>query len=182
MRNPRMLNGYRVLYEPEYPRAMTNKSWLGYVYEHIKVAEESISRALREDEIVHHLNGDRQDNRATNLLVIPCSQHLKLHAWINKGAPYVGILRENALNSGKPTSEEPRHCKTCSKTIQSANNAAYCSHVCSSLDKRVTVRPTKDVLAEEIESNTWRSLGIKYGVSDNAVRKWAKAYGLIGQS
>lgn len=182
MKNPRMLNGYRVLYEPLHPRAMTNRNWLGYVYEHIKVAEDSLHRDLRADEIVHHLNGDRSDNRASNLLVIPKSQHSKIHSWVNSGAPYVGILRENALNSGKPKSEEPRHCDVCGNTIQSKNNVAYCSHTCSSIARTTANKPSKEELKIDIKCNTWRKLGMKYGVSDNAVRKWAKHYGLIGQS
>lgn len=37
-------------------------------------------------------------------------------------------------------------------------------------------RPSKEFLEQEIKENTMVSLGKKYGVSDNAVRKWCKLY------
>jgi len=50
--------------------------------------------------------------------------------------------------------------------------------VCSQKARRRVERPSLEVLAEEIKNSTWVSLGKKYGVSDNAVRKWAKGYGI----
>lgn len=46
----------------------------------------------------------------------------------------------------------------------------------------VKERPSKEQLAQEIDSMSFIALGKKYGVSDNAVRKWAKAYGLLFRS
>lgn len=173
MKSTRILNGYKVIYKPEHPKAMTSENWLGYVYEHIAMAEESIGRPLREGEIVHHLNGRRDDNRKTNLLVIEHNQHAKLHAWLDNGAPYEGTLR---VNSGK--SLEPRNCLVCGITIQASNNK-HCSTKCSNIGRRIVERPSKEQLEIEISNSSWVSLGKKYGVSDNAVRKWARRYGLI---
>ena len=41
--------------------------------EHVMVIERVIGRPLRRGEIVHHINGDRQDNRAENLYL--CRDH-----------------------------------------------------------------------------------------------------------
>ena len=119
MKSVRELNGYRLVYEPNHPKAMKSKNWLGYVYEHIIIAEEGLNRSISKTEIVHHLNGDRSDNYPDNLIVIEESQHRKIHAWIERGALY--------------KTEEPnnKHCKVCSKPISRRSSKTYCSIKCS---------------------------------------------------
>ena len=51
-----------------------------YYAEHKLVAEQMIGRPLRDDEVVHHINGDKTDNRPENLMVMTRSEHMKLHA------------------------------------------------------------------------------------------------------
>jgi hypothetical protein len=49
---------------PDHPRARTSG---GYVFEHILVMEDLLGRHLAPSESVHHRNGVRDDNRASNL-------------------------------------------------------------------------------------------------------------------
>lgn len=51
-----------------------------YFAEHQAVAEGKIGRPLRSDEVVHHVNGDKLDNRPENLAVMTRSEHMRLHA------------------------------------------------------------------------------------------------------
>ena len=46
--------------------------------------------------------------------------------------------------------------------------------------KKLTLerRPPKNVLKQEIKDSNFSAVGRKYGVSDNAIRKWCKFYNL----
>lgn len=55
--------GYIWRYAPGDPNAAFNN----YVYQHRSVMSEIVGRPLRKNENVHHINGDRKDNRPENL-------------------------------------------------------------------------------------------------------------------
>lgn len=56
-------------------------------YQHRDIMEKHIGRSLEEDELVHHINHDRKDNRIENLQLVKKSEHSKIHA--PKGS-YIG--------------------------------------------------------------------------------------------
>jgi len=177
-KSARIVNGYVLVYEPSHPKAMKSCNWDGYIYEQIKVAENNLGRPIRDSEIVHHLDGNRQNNRQDNLLIIERSQHTKLEQWLAAGAPSMKIEEWKRKNSGEPELVQPLHCLICGTTLQ-AKQYNYCSPQCSRIGTRKVERPTKEVLAEDLKKLSILAIGRKYGVSDNAVRKWARQYGLI---
>lgn len=68
-------SGYFYSYAPDHPDATKQ----GYVMEHRLVAEKMLGRRLKKNEVPHHINGDKQDNRPENLRVMTRSEHVQLH-------------------------------------------------------------------------------------------------------
>ncbi len=65
----RMSHGYILIKIAEHQ--WVKEEWL--------VAEKMIGRKLYRDEIVHHINGNKNDNRPENLKVMTAGEHKKLH-------------------------------------------------------------------------------------------------------
>ncbi len=55
-----------------------------YALDHRVVMEKFIGRSLRRDEVIHHISGDKTDNRIENLQIIHPNEHSQLHADILK--------------------------------------------------------------------------------------------------
>lgn len=170
----RWLNGYKLVYCPNDPRAMSNSNWNGYVYEHIKIAQGFMGRPLRSNEEVHHLDGNRANNSKANLLVLERSQHTKLHSWL-KGAVGKETSHENGVNSVKPESSGQYDCPVCGSALPSSRHKT-CSVECAKVFRRKVDRPTEEQLMTDVATMPMTKVGNKYGVSDNAVRKWVKSY------
>lgn len=51
----------------------------GYVLEHILIMCSAMGRFLKDDEVVHHKNKDRTDNRLENLELMTNSEHSTMH-------------------------------------------------------------------------------------------------------
>jgi len=130
----------------------------GKVYLHRHIASIKLERWLNTDECVHHIDGNKANNNFDNLAIVTSSEHFTIHHAL-KGE--VSVIHK---------------CLICGKETK---NKKYCSYNCSILASRKVTRPSKEQLEKEIKENSWCALGRKYGVTDNAVRKWAKRYDIV---
>lgn len=99
-----------------------------------------------------HINGINNDNRIENLrLLCPnCHSQTKTYAGRNTRKKYF-------CKCGDEKRKDSKKCKKCYQ-----------------LSQRKVERPPYEQLMKEIEELGYRGTGRKYGVSDNAIRKWVK--------
>jgi hypothetical protein len=121
--------------------------------------------------ILDHVNGVHDDNRLDNLRILcaNCNATLDTHC---------------GRNGRLPPSE--LECPGCGRSfLPRRARQRYCSRACGQRApgvrvpqpaRRRAVRPPYDELLRDIDALGYVGAGRKYGVSDNAIRKWRRAY------
>jgi hypothetical protein len=120
--------------------------------------------------ILDHINGIADDNRLENLRIVcpNCAATLDTHC--------------GRANRVEP---EDRSCLHCGNDFRIAfAKQRYCSRACGMRapkrgerrGARRVERPPYEQLLAEVAATSWSAVGRRYGVSDNAVRKWVRAY------
>ena len=116
-----------------------------------------------------HVNGVNTDNRIENLrLLCPnCHSQTNTYAGLNKG-------KDNLLKlETKPVKDICPICGVNEKLI-SSSMCAECYHK----QERVVDRPTREELKDLIRVIPFTRIADKFGVTDNAIRKWCDSYNL----
>ena len=121
--------------------------------------------------ILDHANGVPDDNRIDNLRIVcpNCNATLETHCGPQNLLPV-----------------EPRVCLHCGENFKATfAKQRYCSRVCGRRsrgprdprpERRKVDRPPYEQLMAELAESNWSAVARRYGVSDNAVRKWVRWY------
>ena len=94
-------------------------------------------------------------------------------SWYNKNLTYP--IRNNYIGKQSQKGSSQNYCIKCGKPILS--ESTYCIK-CGHLAQRKVERPSREELKLLIYNKPFTQIAKTYGVSDNTIRKWCKAYNL----
>ena len=156
-------NGAGYLYVSIYWKNIEHKR-----YVHRLVADAFIPNDNKGRNEVNHINGDKKDNRVENLEWVTHKENMT-HANIN------GLTNKYR--------KKPVKCEVCGKKFSpDKKTSKYCSVECGSYSRReVKDRPDKESLYNLLINKSFSSVGRMFDVTDNAIRKWCKNYGIPPQ-
>lgn len=141
-------------------------------WEHIRIAEKMLGRTLGKSEQIHHINGDKTDNRESNLLILRSN---KDHRIVHSKLPYelfktsdgsfVAVIRQKS-------------CSFCKRLFEPTNSrAVFCSRECflKSVSENI---PNPSVLSIQVWEMPATHLAKLYNVSDRTIGKWCYKLGI----
>lgn len=128
-------------------------------------------RGRRMSMVLDHVNGVHDDHRLENLRIL---------------CPNCNATLDTHCGKHRTRKHQDRACATCGETFRpSTGGQRYCSTSCAGrgeasrraqVARRRVERPPYEQLVAEIAALGYLAVGRKYGVSDNAIRKWRRAY------
>lgn len=107
---------YNYVLCPNHPSATKN----GYVLEHRIIMENHLGRILNSNEIVHHINHNKKDNRIENLEVMTIKEHSRKHGlekgrlWLKLKCPWCGKVFNREKKNSHLQKYSKYNCTCCS--------------------------------------------------------------------
>lgn len=125
---------------------------------------------------LHHINGNHNDNRIENLQILCPNCHTQTDNFCGKNKNNNTNVKFLISRKIKEYATK-NYCKICGKEI-TGEGKKYCSHKCAQLGSVQWNVDTEQLLEDFKEIRSFRGVGEKYGVTDNAVKKRCKKLGI----
>lgn len=139
----------------------------GQVYKTIRDTDIDILFVVTELLELYEIPFKELENNVKTLNLGPNRQCFRVD---NKETVYISKQRQI-----KP--KEEKFCSICGQSVSNRNVSGLCTN-CAAEKQRTVNRPPKEQLLQELKESNFTQVGKKYGVSDNAIRKWCKNYNL----
>ena len=145
---------------------------------------------------LHHLDSTKKDfelsknaNKAWKYIIAELPKTILLCSNCHREV-HAGLITNDSLKSSfnynkaqeildNIKKKKENKCNHCGKLI--TKGATYCSSCLHTFSRKVK-RPTRDNLKQDIRTMPMICIAKKYGVSDNAIRKWCIYYNLPSKS
>ena len=173
-------NGYEMIKRPHHPYA--NKR--GYVLEHRLVVEDHIRRYLPPDVRVHHINGNRLDNRIENLVMMNHRSHIRKH----KGTPGAKWHLLEDLLWLKHQHDLGKSLNQIAKIVGCTSEPVFQALKRHGIRKPITENGHTPVKFKELRDKTWlvektktmsqREIAKLLGCNNRLVCVWRKHHGI----
>lgn len=124
--------------------------------------------------ILDHINGVYNDNRIKNLRIVcpNCNAGLDTFAGRNNKSE-VKEKKVRKVKEKKVKKSDYKYIDSCECGNSKLKNSKTCEE-CFHNNRRKVERPSLEQLKKEVEELGYSATGRKYGVSDNAIRKWLR--------
>lgn len=175
-------DGYPYGWCPDSPMAR-KRSWKGYVplHRYFKACDEH--RPLQRDEVVHHKNGNKADERSENLVILTKAIHSMFHKRVDCGICSLddGNDVENIIRiATKPIAK--RKCIVCGAELwykDCSRKPVFMCAKCSAAAHEKADWPSDEELQNMVFSRSYTEIAKELGISVGAIRKRIKTHGLI---
>lgn len=144
---------YKYALVPNHPNSTNN----GYVLEHRIVMENHLGRLLTKDEVVHHINGNRKDNRLENLQLMNNKEHNRFH-----GSKGISMVKIKCPICNKVFDREKRR----THLINKKRIGTFCSKSCGA---KLQWKIKKDGLIENIKKSIKENVMFEFKIKEKQV-------------